>query len=196
MSSLKGGIGIKPLLQNTNLHTGHPPKIQISVPDTNLFKKFQKKNNSKVNLFCYGSDRVRNWRTTTTSFFHTLHCIFLFLSLNFSLILCSAGPLLPLFSLFSTFLLLSPLHRTPATKFVPYRSPGSLCQPTSPMPPRFSGHPSLNLGVHSIPPASAKLPPSTPRPFVTLSSWPRISGPLPPWLLPVPCLHQKAYRQP
>ena len=160
MSSLKGGIGIKPLLQNTNLRAGHPPKIQISVPDTNLFKKFQKKKKQ----FESQSILLRFRQSTQPENNH--HFLLPHPLLHLPLLVPQLVPHPPLRWTFapSVFpsqyfpILLSPLRRTPATKFVPHRSPGSLSQPTSPMLPRFSRHPSLNLGVHSISPASAVTP--------------------------------------
>ena len=92
--------------------------------------------------------------------------------------------------------LLSPFPQTLAMKSVPPRNPGPRYQPTSPMPPRFFGHPSLNPAACSSYLASLQHLLSTLHSFVVLSFSLLIF--ILPLLLPllVSCPCQKAYRQP
>ena len=71
----------------------------------------------------------------------------------------------------------------------------SLFQPAFPMPPQSSIRPSSIHLTHSGPPTSLKSSPFILHLSVALISSLLTFWPFPPWLLLVPCLHRKAYRQ-
>ena len=116
--------------------------------------------------------------------------------------ICLSPLLLRLFSSPSVFLFLyspvppSTLPRTPATKFIPYWSLRPPCQQVSLTPLQFSGCPSSGCSTHSGRLISLRSLPSTLCPSVVLLSSHWTFWPFPPWLSLVPCLRQRAYRQP
>ena len=84
--------------------------------------------------------------------------------------------------------------QTSATTITRHQSPGPLCQPASPMPPRSSRCLFSIPSTHSDPPTSLRSLLFTLHPSVALLSSLLTSGPFLPWLLLMPCLHQRAYR--
>ena len=91
---------------------------------------------------------------------------------------------------------LSPLPPTPATTITLHQSPGPLCQPASPMPPRSSKYFFSICSTYLDPPTSLRSLLSTLYPSVALLFLLLTSRPFSPWLLLMPFPCWKAYRQP